>query len=54
MMDLADMKKVPETIRISKKNSERLIKSGKFGESFDDVITRILDFYEAGNKPKKD
>ena len=49
MMDTADMKKVPETIRVSKQNSERLIKAGKFGESFDDVITRILDFYEKKN-----
>ena len=46
MMDLSNMKKVPETIRVSKLNGERLIKVGKFGESFDDVITRLLDHYE--------
>jgi len=41
MMD--DMKKIPETIRISPETAERLITEGKFNESFDDVIVRMLD-----------
>jgi hypothetical protein len=50
MMDTSDMKKIPETVRISKKNGERLVKHGRFGESFDDVIGRILDYFEKNNK----
>jgi len=37
------MKKIPETIRISPQTAERLIKEGKFNESFDDVIARMLN-----------
>jgi len=44
MMDMPT--KIPETIRISKKNAERLITIGKFGETFDDVLGRILDGWE--------
>jgi predicted CopG family antitoxin len=40
---LDDMKKIPETIRISQRTAERLVKEGKFNESFDDVIARVLD-----------
>lgn len=43
MMDTSDMKKIPGTIRVSKRNTERLVKAGHFGESFDDVIGRLLD-----------
>ncbi len=54
MMDTTDMKKIPETIRVSKKNTERLVKAGKFGESFDDVIGRLLDrLEELETKEKK-
>jgi len=53
MMDTKNMKKIPETIRISKGNAERLVKAGKFGESFDEVLSRILDFYEGEHKEKK-
>lgn len=32
--------------RISYRNVERVEKIGNFGESFDDVITRVLDAWE--------
>jgi len=32
--------------RISDKNYERIASHGKFGETFDEVLTRILDEYE--------
>ncbi len=40
------MKKIPETVRVSKENADRMVKIGKFGESFDDIIGRLLDNYE--------
>jgi len=46
------MKKIPETIRISPRTAERLIKEGRFSESFDDVIARILDEREENSKKK--
>lgn len=33
--------------RVSYKNIERVTRIGKFGESFNDVIGRILDFWES-------
>jgi hypothetical protein len=47
------MKKIPETIRLSPANIQRISQIGKFGESFDDVIGRLLDFFEESNKKKK-
>jgi len=35
--------KIPKTIRISEETAKRLMALGKFGESFDDVISRVLD-----------
>ena len=32
----------PKTIVLSKQNYERLKKLGSFGESFDDVLTKVL------------
>lgn len=32
--------------RVSYKNIERIEKIGKFGESFNDVLSRLLDFWE--------
>ena len=52
MMDTKSMKKIPETVRVSKRNAERLVSVGKFGESFDDVIGRLLDHYEKQEKKK--
>lgn len=34
------------TQRVSPENLERVKKIGQFGESFDDVIGRVLDFWE--------
>jgi len=41
-----DEKKGRKSITISKKNEDRLEAARLFGETFDDVITRILDDYE--------
>jgi hypothetical protein len=41
-----DEKQGRSGIPISKKNQERLDTARRFGESFDDVLTRILDDYE--------
>jgi hypothetical protein len=38
--------KIPKTIRISEHTAKRLMKIGKFGETFDDVIVRLLDELE--------
>ena len=35
------------TVKLSTKNRDRIAKLGKFGDSFDDIITRILDKTEA-------
>jgi hypothetical protein len=45
--------KIPGTIRISQRTGERLADLGKFNETFDDVITRVLDEREALLKKKK-
>jgi predicted CopG family antitoxin len=39
-----------KTVRISDGLHERLSKHGQFGESFEDVIKRILDVYESKTK----
>ena len=33
-------------VRVSHRNIERIKAVGKKGETFDDVITKILDYYE--------
>lgn len=35
------------TIRVTQKTKERLEKKGSFGESFDDLLNRLLDSIEA-------
>ena len=35
-------KKTPETIRVRKETVKRLQKIGRYGESYDDIIKRIL------------
>ncbi|MBA7648249.1 hypothetical protein ES703_56032 [subsurface metagenome] len=39
-------KEAPSTIRVRKKTVERLRKIGKFGESYNDIITRVLNSYQ--------
>jgi hypothetical protein len=36
--------------RISYKNVDRIMDIGKMGDSFDDVISRVLDYWEDGHK----
>ena len=50
-----DEKKSRISITISKKNESRLDAARRFGETFDDVLTRILDNYEKlENKSEKE
>ena len=35
--------KTSESIRISLKNRERMAKLGRFGQSYDDILTVLLD-----------
>jgi predicted CopG family antitoxin len=44
--------KIPKTIRISEHTAKRLMKIGKFGETFDDVIVRLLDELEIKENKK--
>jgi hypothetical protein len=46
-------KKIPETIRISEKTARRLMLRGRFNETFDDLISRVLDEIEEYEKEKK-
>jgi len=50
-MEMVDSK----VVRISAENEKRVIKngSGKFGDAFDDILTRVLNDYETLKKSKK-
>ena len=48
----AIVKEVMTTMAISVKNRDRLAKVGVFGEDYNDVLTRILNYYET-NKPEQ-
>ena len=39
-----------KTIKISDDIHSRLLKVGSMGETFEDVIRKLLDFYESKNK----
>ena len=39
-----------KTIKISNDIHSRLLKIGSMGETFEDVIIKLLDFYESKNK----
>ena len=39
-----------KTIKISPKTHDRLNKIGKRGETYEDIVVRLLDFYEDGNR----
>ena len=39
-----------KTIKISDDIHSRLLKIGSMGETFEDVIKKLLDFYESKNK----
>jgi bisphosphoglycerate-dependent phosphoglycerate mutase len=40
--------------RVSDENMEKIENSiGKFGESFDDVLKRLIQYWEEGHKPEK-
>lgn len=45
--------KLPEVIRISEKNAKRVYAEGKFGENYNDVLTRMLDELEELRKKKR-
>jgi len=45
--------KLPEVIRISEKNAKRIYAEGKFGENYNDVLTRMLDELEELKKKKR-
>jgi len=36
-------------IRVSKQTRERLKEFGKMGETYDDVIKKLMKFYESGS-----
>ena len=40
------------TIRVKKENKERMDEIGRKNESYDDVLEKLLDFYESKNKRK--
>jgi predicted CopG family antitoxin len=40
-------------IRIKKETYARLVKKGKYGESIDDILTRLLDSIETKNNKAK-
>jgi macrodomain Ter protein organizer (MatP/YcbG family) len=46
-----DEKRGRKGITLSKKNEERLEAARRYGETLDDVITRILDEYEKKDTP---
>ena len=41
------------TIRLKRKTRERLARLGNKDESFDDIVQRLLDFYERNMKRGK-
>ncbi len=49
-----DDKQGRKGVMISKKNEERLDAMRRLGETFDDVLTRILDDYEKSEKGETD
>ena len=40
------------TISISTRNRDRIVKLGTMQDNYNDVVTRILDYYESKNKPQ--
>jgi hypothetical protein len=46
---MTDKKKSPYQ-RVSPENMQYIEKIGKFGESFDDVLGRLLKYWETGKK----
>lgn len=47
---MAEPKKKSPYQRVSPENMERVEKIGKFGESFDDVLGRLLDYWEKADE----
>jgi hypothetical protein len=47
---MSEAKKRSPYQRVSDENMERIVGIGKFGESFDDVLVRLLDYWETGKK----
>ncbi|MGI8720549.1 MAG: DUF7557 family protein [Nitrososphaeraceae archaeon] len=39
-----------KTLKISEETHRRLSKVGAFGDTFEDIINKLLDFYEAKSK----
>ena len=51
---MVEPKKKSTYQRVSPDNMQRIEQIGKFGESFDDVLGRLLDYWEeTGNKKLK-
>jgi len=51
--DINEMGKSSKLIKISDRTHERLRRIGVFEDTFDSVISRVLDYYEQGHKDKK-
>jgi hypothetical protein len=41
------------SIRVKISTREKMRQFGKFGESYDDIIKRLIEFYQDKNKDKK-
>jgi hypothetical protein len=48
-----EVRKKHTSIKITHETHERLETYGKFGDSFDDIINRVLDENDANKKDKK-
>jgi len=44
------IKKQNPTQKVSPENLERVANIGKYGESFDDVLSRLIKYWETGKK----
>ncbi len=42
-----------KTQKVSEENLERIAKIGKYKESFDNILGRLLDYWETGKKEEK-
>ena len=42
-----------KTITINEDTHKELVKLGVYGESMDDIIKRLIEFYQEKNKDKK-
>jgi hypothetical protein len=52
-MEEKKIKKTNPTQKVSPENLERIANIGKYGESFNDVLSRLLDYWEEGHNENK-